>query len=26
VPCLVINEEKVLFGKRNIQQILEQLK
>ena len=23
VPCLVINEEKVLFGKRNIQQILE---
>ena len=26
VPCLVINEEKVLFGNRNIQQILEQLK
>lgn len=26
VPCLVINEEKILFGKRNIQQILEQLK
>ncbi len=26
VPCLVINEEKVLFGKKNIQQILEQLK
>ncbi len=26
VPCLVINEEKVLFGKRNIQQVLEQLK
>jgi len=26
VPCLVINEEKVLFGKKNIQQILEQIK
>ena len=26
VPCLVINDEKVLFGKKNIQQILEQLK
>ena len=26
VPCLVINEEKVLFGKKNIRQILEQLR
>jgi len=26
VPCLVVNEEMVLFGKKNIQQILEQLK
>ena len=26
VPCLVINGKKVLFGKKNIQQILEQLK
>ena len=26
VPCLVINDEKVSFGKKNIRQILEQLK
>ena len=26
VPCLVINDEKVLFGKKNIQQILEALR
>lgn len=23
VPCMVINEEKVTFGKKNIQQVLE---
>ena len=26
VPCLVINDEKVSFGKKNIRQILELLK
>ena len=23
VPCMVINEEKVFFGKKNVQQVLE---